>query len=146
MRQLLLAIVLSVAAAGTSAADSGIISKPSRYTVPETITRLESVLKAKGVGIFAKVDHGGEASKAGLQMRPAQLLIFGNPKAGTPLMNAAPLAAIDLPLKALAWEDAQGKVWLSYNSPAYIKERHKLPEEMMKPISSVEGLIDMALQ
>jgi uncharacterized protein (DUF302 family) len=146
MRKLFFAILFSIAAVGTSAADNGIISKSSRYTVPETITRLESVLKAKGVGIFAKIDHSGEASKAGLQMRPAQLLIFGNPKAGTPLMNAAPLSAIDLPLKALAWEDAQGKVWLSYNSPAYIKERHKLPEDLMKPVSGVEGLIDMALQ
>jgi uncharacterized protein (DUF302 family) len=146
MKRILLAILLSVAAVGASAADNGIISKSSRYSVSETITRLESVLKAKGVGIFAKIDHSGEASKAGLQMRPAQLLIFGNPKAGTPLMNAAPLAAIDLPLKALAWEDAQGKVWLSYNSPAYIKERHNLPGDVMKPISGVEGLIDMALQ
>lgn len=145
MKQLFLAVLFSIAA-GTSAADNGIVSKSSRYTVPETIMRLESVLNAKGVGIFAKIDHSGEASKAGLHMRPAQLLIFGNPKAGTPLMNAAPLAAIDLPLKALAWEDAQGKVWLSYNSPAYIKERHKLPEDMMKPVSGVEGLIDMALQ
>lgn len=146
MKQFLLAALLSITAAGTSAADNGIISKSSRYTVPETIARLESVLKAKGVGIFAKIDHSGEASKAGLQMRPAQLLIFGNPKAGTPLMNGAPLAAIDLPLKALAWEDAQGKVWLSYNSPAFIKERHELPAELMKPISDAEGLIDMALQ
>lgn len=146
MKQLLLAILLSIASAATSAADNGIISKASRYSVSDTITRLESVLKTKNVSIFAKIDHSSEASKAGLQMRPSQLLIFGNPTAGTPLMNAAPLAAIDLPLKALAWEDAQGKVWLSYNSPAYIKERHKLPENLMKPVSGVEGLIDMALQ
>ena len=146
MKQLLLAVLLSIAVSTSSAVDNGIVSKPSPYTVPETIARLESVLKTKGVMVFAKIDHSAEADKVGLKMRPAQLLIFGNPKAGTPLMNAAPLAAIDLPLKALAWEDAQGKVWLSYNSPAYIKERHKLPEDLMKPISGTGGLIDMALQ
>jgi uncharacterized protein (DUF302 family) len=91
----------------------GFVSKPSQHSVPETIQRLSALLKSKGVAIFAFIDHSGEAEKAGLKMRPTQLLIFGNPKAGTPLMVAAPSTAIDLPLKALAWEDAQGKVWLS---------------------------------
>src|SRR6266436_9460982 len=94
---------------------TGIIDVPSRYSVPETLTRLHSILKEKGMTVFALIDHSGEAEKAGLSMRPTQLLIFGSPKAGTPLMVAAPRLAIDLPLKALAWQDEQDKVWLSYN-------------------------------
>ena len=97
--------------------DRGIIDVPSPYSVPDTLKRLEDIARAKELTIFARVDHSGEAEKAGLKMRPTQLLIFGSPKAGTPLMIAAPSLAIDLPLKALAWEDAQGKVWLSYNRP-----------------------------
>jgi len=110
----------------------GFISKPSQHSVPETIQRLGTILKSKGVAIFALVDHSGEAEKAGLKMRPTQLLIFGNPKAGTPLMVAAPSTAIDLPLKALAWEDAEGKVWLSYNSPEYLQQRHGFPADLDK--------------
>jgi len=102
----------------------GFISKLSPHSVPETIQRLSALLKSKGVAIFALIDHRGEAEKAGLKMRPTQLLIFGNPKGGTPLMLAAPSTAIDLPLKALVWEDADGKVWLSYNSPDYLLQRH----------------------
>jgi len=102
----------------------GLVSRPSRYSVPETIDRLAAVLKSKGMTVFARIDHAAEARNVGLEMRPAQLLIFGNPKGGTPLMAAAPTAAIDLPLKALAWEDAERKVWLGYNSPAWLKERH----------------------
>jgi uncharacterized protein (DUF302 family) len=105
----------------------GYISKLSPHSVPETIQRLSALLKSKGVAIFALIDHSGEAEKAGLKMRPTQLLIFGNPKGGTPLMLAAPSTAIDLPLKALVWEDADGKVWLSYNSPDYLQQRHGFP-------------------
>ena len=100
----------------------GIISKPSKYSVPETLHRLETILTAKGIKVFALVDHSGEAEKAGLKMPPTQLLIFGNPKGGTPVMLAAPTAAIDLPWKALAWQDANGQVWLSYNDAAYIQQ------------------------
>src|SRR5580692_8295885 len=99
--------------------DRGIIDVPSRYSVEETLARLQSVLKEKGVMVFALIDHSGEAEKAGLSLRPTQLLIFGNPKGGTPLMVAAPRLAIDLPLKALAWQDEHGQVWLSYNSSEY---------------------------
>jgi uncharacterized protein (DUF302 family) len=123
----------------------GFISKPSQHSVPETIQRLSALLKSKGVAIFALVDHSGEAEKAGLKMRPTQLLIFGNPKAGTPLMVAAPSTAIDLPLKALAWEDADGKVWLSYNSPDYLKQRHGFPAELEKNLAAVEPLLAQAV-
>src|SRR5271154_2201699 len=109
---------------------SGMIDVSSRYSVPETLARLQSILKEKGVTVFTLIDHSGEAEKAGLKMRPTQLLIFGSPKAGTPLMVAAPRLAIDLPLKALAWEDEQGKVWLSYNSPEYLRERHGFPPDL----------------
>jgi uncharacterized protein (DUF302 family) len=123
----------------------GFVSKPSKYSAPETIERLSAILKSKGVAIFALVDHSGEAKKAGLKMRPTRLLIFGNPKGGTPLMVAAPSTAIDLPLKALAWEDASGKVWLSYNSPDYLQQRHGFPPELENNIARVQPLLDEAL-
>jgi uncharacterized protein (DUF302 family) len=123
----------------------GFVSKPSKYSAPETIERLSAILKSKGVAIFALVDHSGEAKKAGLKMRPTRLLIFGNPKGGTPLMVAAPSTAIDLPLKALAWEDASGKVWLSYNSPDYLRQRHGFPPELENNIARVQPLLDEAL-
>ena len=100
------------------------ISKSSRYSAPETMDRLVAVLQSRGMTVFARIDHAAEAEKVGLKMRPSQLVIFGNPKGGTPLMVAAPSVAIDLPLKALAWEDAGGKVWLGYNAPAWLKDRH----------------------
>ena len=123
----------------------GLISKPSPHSVSETIQRLSDLLKSKGVAIFALVDHSGEAEKTGLKMRPTQLLIFGNPKAGTPLMVAAPSIAIDLPLKALAWEDAGGNVWLSYNSPEYLQQRHGFPPDLEKNLAAVEPLFAQAL-
>jgi uncharacterized protein (DUF302 family) len=132
----------------TSAATSAstIVSKASKYSVPETIDRLEKIAKAKGLTIFARIDHSGEAEKAGLKMRPTQLLILGNPKGGTPLMNASPSIAIDLPLKALAWQDADGKVWLGYNSPDFLKQRHNLPDDMVKVVGAIGGLVDAAVE
>src|SRR5213080_3474118 len=103
----------------------GIVHVSSKYTVPETLQRLESVVTAHGLTVFARIDFSGDAAKVGLQMCPTQLLMFGNPKAGTPLMIASPSIAIDLPLKALAWQDATGRVWLSYNTPEYLKERYE---------------------
>jgi uncharacterized protein (DUF302 family) len=123
----------------------GIISKPSKYSVPETIHRLETILTSKGIKIFTLVDHSGEAEKAGLKMPPTQLLIFGNPKGGTPVMLAAPTAAIDLPLKALAWQDADGKFWISYNDPAYIQRRYGLSDDVMKPLVGLGALIEQAI-
>ncbi len=125
---------------------SGMIDVPSRYSVPETLARLQSAVKEKGMTVFALIDHSGEAEKVGLAMRPTQLLIFGSPKGGTPLMVAAPRLAIDLPLKALAWQDEQGKVWLSYNSPEYLQQRHGFPADLMKNIAGVAGLIQKAVE
>jgi uncharacterized protein (DUF302 family) len=124
---------------------NGIISHSSPYSVPETLDRLEAVLRAKSITIFARVDHSGEAEKVGLIMPPTQLLLFGNPKGGTPIMVAAPLAAIDLPLKALAWQDAEGKVWVSINDPRYLQGRYDLSDELLKPIAGLEALIQQAI-
>ncbi len=123
-----------------SSTANGIIDKPGNHSVDETAEKLQAILRAKGIALFALVDHSGEAAKAGMKMRPTKLLIFGNPKAGTPLMQASPSVAIDLPLKILIWEDAAGKVWVSYNSPAYLRERHHLPEELERNIAVVETL------
>jgi uncharacterized protein (DUF302 family) len=118
----------------------GFISKPSRHSVEQTVDELRNLLQARGVTLFALVDHSGEAEKVGMSMRPTKLLIFGNPKAGTPLMLAAPSIAIDLPLKLLVWEDAEGKVWVSYNSPDFLRERHGLPAELLQNVAVVETL------
>jgi uncharacterized protein (DUF302 family) len=145
MKRILATSLLLLASLGASA-DPGIVAKASRYPVSETIARLEAVLKAKGITVFARVDHAGEAEKAGLKMRPTQLLVFGNPKAGTPMMVAAPSLAIDLPLKALAWEDENGKVWLGYNDPAMLRKRHGIAEDASKPLGAVAGLVEEALK
>src|SRR6516225_5463467 len=119
---------------------NGIVRIASQHSVAETVSKLEGMLRAKNVKIFTIVDHSGEAEKAGLKLRNTKLLIFGSPKAGTPLMQAAPSAALDLPLKILIWEDAQGKVWVSYNSPAYLQERHGFPQQLLENIGAVETL------
>jgi uncharacterized protein (DUF302 family) len=125
---------------------NGIVDVASRYSVPETLARLQTILKEKGLTVFALVDHSGEAEKAGLAMRPTQLLIFGSPKGGTPLMVAAPRLAIDLPLKASAWQDESGQVWLSYNSPEYLQQRHGFPVDLMKNIAGIAGLVQKAVE
>jgi uncharacterized protein (DUF302 family) len=123
-----------------SPTNNGITNRPSNHSVEQTVERLKSILQSKGVTLFALVDHSGEAERVGMKMRPTKLLIFGSPKAGTPLMLAAPSIAIDLPLKILAWEDGQGRVWLSYSTPQYLKERHGLPQELLQNIAVVETL------
>jgi uncharacterized protein (DUF302 family) len=120
--------------------NNGILQKQSNHSVDETLEKLKRILQAKAVKLFAVIDHSGEAEKVGLKMRPTKLVIFGNPKAGTPLMLAAPSSAIDLPLKILIWEGNDGKVWVSYNSPVYLQQRHGLPEELLQNISVVETL------
>lgn len=120
---------------------SGIESLPSKYSVDKTLERLQSILKEKDVAVFAVVDHSGEAAKVGMEMRPTKLVIFGNPKGGTPLMIAAPTIAIDLPLKALIWEDFDGAIWISYNSPEYLQQRHRFPIELIKNIAGVIELL-----
>ncbi len=123
--------------------DNGIINKPSKYSVKETLDRLEAVLKSKGITVFARIDQKAAAENVGLSMQPTELLIFGDPRAGTPLMNSYPSLAIDLPLKAVAWESKDGRVILSYNSPEYLKQRHGLAEA---PFRAVEALIEKALE
>ena len=130
----------------TPPANNGMVHLSSPYPVPETLRRLESFLQTRGLAVFGRVDHSGEAEKAGLKMRPTELIIFGSPKQGTPLMVASPTLAIDLPLKALAWEDAAGKVWLSYNAPEYLKQRHNIPDELMKNIGGIGALLQKALE
>jgi uncharacterized protein (DUF302 family) len=120
--------------------NNGIVNKLSDHSVDETLAKLQATLQAKGIAVFALVDHSGEAAKVGMKMRPTKLLIFGNPKGGTPLMLAAPSIAIDLPLKILIWEDDQGKVWVSYNSPEYLVERHHLPPHLAENIAFLETL------
>ena len=122
------------------ATGKGIIDNQSSHSVDETVDRLKNILQAKGVTLFVLVDHSGEAEKVGMKMLPTKLLIFGSPKAGTPVMLAAPSAAIDLPLKILVWEDSQGKVWISYNSPEYLGQRHGILQNLLQNIAVVEAL------
>ena len=138
---LLITIVLQAAAVDNAVMkENGIIDIPSNHSVDQTVERLKSILQSKEVTLFALIDHRGEAEKVGMKMRPTKLLIFGSPKAGTPPMLAAPSIAIDLPLKILVWEDGQGKVWLSYNSPEYLKDRHGLPQNLLPNIAVVGTL------
>lgn len=130
----------------TSTFNNGIVSKPSNHSVEQTVDRLKNILQSKGVTLFALIDHSGEAEKVGMKMRPTKLLIFGSPKAGTPLMLAAPSIALDLPLKILVWEDEQSKVWISYNSPAYLRERHDFPPELLPNIAVIETLAAKAAE
>jgi uncharacterized protein (DUF302 family) len=126
--------------------ENGIVTIPARQSVNHVVEKLERSLESKAVKLFAKVDHSGEAEKAGMQMRPTKLLIFGSPKAGTPLMNASPSVAIDLPMKILVWEDVEGKVWISYNSTAYLQARHDLPPELMGNIAVIDSLAAIAAE
>jgi uncharacterized protein (DUF302 family) len=130
----------------TGNANSGIIDLQSHQRVDQIVSRLKTILQEKGITLFALIDHSGEAEKAGMKMPNTKLLIFGNPKGGTPLMLAAPRAAIDLPLKILVWEDAQGKTWVSYNSPEYLQQRHGVPAELIKNIAAVETLARIAAE
>jgi uncharacterized protein (DUF302 family) len=126
--------------------NSGLVDIASNHSVDETVEGLKRILQAKGITVFALVDHSGEAAKAGMKMRPTKLLIFGNPKAGTPVMLAAPSSAIDLPLKIFVWEDVQGKVWITYNSPSYLQERHNIPPALLPNIAVVETLATKAAE
>ena len=127
-----------------NASIAGLVTLQSRHSFAETVSRLETLLRQKNIKVFATIDHSGEAEKAGLKMPPTKVLIFGNPKAGTPLMLASPTVAIDLPLKILIAEDAAGKVWISFNSPEYLRDRHALPEALMQNIAVVRLLAEEA--
>ncbi len=128
MRTIFIAAVAAVLISSAALAHSGLIVKPSVHGVTETLDRLEAVLKKKGVTVFARVDHAAGAKKAGLALAPTQVLIFGNPKLGTPLIQSNRAIGIDLPLKVLAWKDDNGKVWLAYNDPAYLAKRHAIAD------------------
>jgi uncharacterized protein (DUF302 family) len=125
---------------------TGIVNVSANNSVDKTVEKLKAILEAKSVALFALVDHSGEAEKVGMAMRPTKLLIFGSPKAGTPLMLAAPSVAIDLPLKVLVWEDENGKTWISYNSPDYLRDRHNLPPELLQNIAVIETLAAKAAE
>jgi uncharacterized protein (DUF302 family) len=126
--------------------NSGIIDIPTHHSVDETVDALTRILAAKRVTLFALIDHSGEAAKAGMTMPPTKLLIFGSPTAGTPIMLAAPSTAIDLPLKILVHEDHDGNVWISYNSPSYLQQRHSIPHELLPNIAVVEALAASATE
>jgi len=124
----------------TPNSDNGIVNVPSHQSVDQTLEKLQAMLRAKGIAVFALINHSGEAAKVGMKMPPTKVLIFGNPNAGTPLMLAVPSLAIDLPLKILVWEDRQSKVWISYNTPQYLQKRHGVPQQLMQNIAVVETL------
>ncbi len=123
----------------------GIITKYSSFSVEETVKRLEEVIHSRGLTIFAHINHSEEARKVGLTMQEAQVLIFGNPKGGTPLMIASPLLALDLPLKVLVWQSSDGRVWASYASTAYLAARYSIPQELTGNIAGIERVVDSAL-
>ena len=125
---------------------NGIVDIRSSHSVDATVEKLKSILEAKGVMLFVLVDHSGEAAKVGMHMQPTKLLIFGSPKAGTPLMLASPSVAIDLPLKILVWEDGNGQAWVSYNAPAFLRDRHNIPAELMANIAVIEALAAKAAE
>jgi uncharacterized protein (DUF302 family) len=126
--------------------NNGLMQVPSPYSVDETVKRFESILTDRGLQLFALIDHSGEAAKVGMKMRSTKLLIFGSPKGGTPVMVAAPTIAIDLPLKALISEDESGKVWITYNTPEYLQQRHAVPQDLVKNISGVGALVAKAVE
>ncbi len=126
--------------------NSGITSIPSHHSVDQTVEALTKILAAKNVTLFALVDHSGEAAKAGMTMPPTKLLIFGSPRAGTPVMLAAPSAALDLPLKLLVHEDTSGHVWVTYNTPSYLQQRHSIPPELLPTLAVVDALAAKAAE
>ncbi|TCK84362.1 DUF302 domain-containing protein [Paraburkholderia sp. BL9I2N2] len=148
MKRLFLTVAVALThfggAMSAQATDDGIVTVSSHHSVPETVDRLESLIKARQLTLFAHIDFSSDAQREGLAMQPSQLLVFGNPRAGTPLMQAMPTAALDLPLKVLVWEDAGQRVWMSYNSVDYLQQRHKALSELMKPLSGVAALVSAA--
>ena len=128
------------------AKDNGTVSVRSPYSADDTVQRLQSAFRDKGMQVFALIDHSGEAEKVGLKMRPTKVVIFGSPKGGTPLMVAAPSLAIDLPLKALVAEDAEEKVWVTYNTAEYLQERHGVPQNLIKNLAGAEAVIAKAVE
>ncbi|MEO8743913.1 MAG: DUF302 domain-containing protein [Candidatus Dormiibacterota bacterium] len=130
----------------TAANNNGVTNRPSNHSVEQTVEKLKEILQSRAITLFALVDHSGEAARVGMKMPPTKLLIFGSPKAGTPLMLAAPSIAIDLPLKILVWEDDDGKAWVSYNSTAYLQQRHGVQEDLLQNIAVIDALAAKAAE
>jgi uncharacterized protein (DUF302 family) len=124
----------------------GILTSPSPFSVEETLEHLQEIIRSRNLALFAHINHSGEARRVGLTMQEAHVLIFGNPKAGTPLMVASPLLALDLPLKVLVWQGEDGRVWVSYTDPAYLQSRYSIPQELIGNIAGVGILIEHALR
>ncbi len=142
----LVAIACLFVSAAVAAQDPGLVTRPSAYAVAETVAKIEAFAKSKGMTIFARIDHSGAAKAAGLEMRPTQVIILGNPKGGTPIMNAAPSSAIDLPLRVLVAQDAAGATQVTFNDHRWFAARHKLAEDQVKPLAGLPTLIDAALK
>jgi uncharacterized protein (DUF302 family) len=123
----------------------GIVTKSSRFSVEETLTRLEAAIRERGLTLFAHIDHSGEARRVGLAMWPAHVLIFGSPQAGTPLIVAVPLLALDLPLKVLVWQDGAGKVWASYYTPLYLASHYGISNALIRNIAGIEAVVESAI-
>ena len=132
--------------AGTPPSVDGIVTSSSPFSVEETLKRLQEVIHSRNLTLFANIDHSGEAKRVGLTMQEAHVLIFGNPKGGTPLMVASPLLALDLPLKVLVWQSADKQVWVSTNNPAYLEDRYAIPPALVGNIAVVDAIIRQALQ
>src|SRR6266700_3680418 len=131
---------------GTPPSVEGIVTRPSPFSVEETLERLQEAIHSRNLSLFAHIDHSGEAKRVGLTMQEAHVLIFGNPKAGTPLMIASPLLALDLPLKVLVWQSEDGRVWVSSTSADYLRARFSIPQELISNIAGVDALVKQALQ
>ena len=131
---------------GTPPSVEGIVTRPSPFSVEETLQRLQKIIQSRNLTLFAHIDHSGEARRVGLTMQEAHVLIFGSPKAGTPLMIASPLLALDLPLKVLVWQSEENRVWVSSNSVTYLRERYAIPQELVGNLAVSDAVIEQALK
>jgi uncharacterized protein (DUF302 family) len=137
-------LILKEPAMGEEREVEGFRTVPAHRAVIDTLTRVEALARARGLTVFARIDFSGDASRAGLSLRPMGLVILGNPQAGTPLLAAAPTVGIDLPLKVLVWEDTEGRTWVGYNDAGYLQRRHQFPAELMENIAALGALVKAA--
>ncbi len=134
------------ATSGTPPSAEGILTIPSPFSVAETLQRFQEAIRSRNLHLFAHIDHSGEAQRVGLKMQAAHVLIFGNPKGGTPLMIASPLLALELPLKVLVWQSGDNQVWVSSTSISYLKDRYSIPQELVGNLAVADALIEQVLQ